>query len=446
MEHTTLNGALHTQAGAVSTRKRSADSAQSVQSPYTSNFGTVKTTIRRVSRACDFCKSRKARCSGDQPCSKCIQRRQICHYNAKYTRGRPPTPLALINSCSGLTVEDSNALIGNVATTPVKPVSVEEGVRSPQRQSLPPSRASPDVDVTEIQGQVFGPTSGLALLNRAWKRLLTQDVHSISDCVKPLAEQQLMIMAGDRPLPHASHSPPYLPNPTESRMLLSMYFDVCIATYRFLHRPSVEKWLEVVERNIVENRPVWVEIGHARAAIVFAALAIATIHQEKSQDSHTDEDGAELLKSHDELYCTSAHLTEIETGHPKLESVQARLAQVLYLLTTSRFSKGWYVFGNALQTASVIGLHHRANSKRRGLAKPDYVHQQCRIRTFWTAYILDNYLGMVFGRPRHFHDEDLEQDFPDRINDEEMTPRGPKEGTPKVPQDSHTDALISHAK
>jgi hypothetical protein len=44
---------------------------------------------RRVTRACDNCKSRKRRCNGEKPCAYCTEHRALCTYNAPYTRGRP---------------------------------------------------------------------------------------------------------------------------------------------------------------------------------------------------------------------------------------------------------------------------------------------------------------------------------------------------------------------
>lgn len=48
--------------------------------------------IHKVSRACDYCKAKKTRCSGTIPCTSCTRRRVTCMYEAKYFRGRPPTP------------------------------------------------------------------------------------------------------------------------------------------------------------------------------------------------------------------------------------------------------------------------------------------------------------------------------------------------------------------
>ncbi|KAH7311244.1 fungal-specific transcription factor domain-containing protein [Stachybotrys elegans] len=368
---------------------------------------------RKVSRACDFCKSRKSKCSGTQPCDKCLAKGRHCLYDAKYTRGRPPTP-------------------------PMRPEAGDA------EESAVPSRASPEIGMAEIQGQVFDSTSGLSFLHRAWKRLSAQHT-SIGNEEVGASETQPVTMAGDNPLSTETHEPLRLPDPTEARRLLALYFDVCIATYRFLHRPTVEAWLDVLERNMETEQPIWRGIGHARAAIVLVVLAIAVAHREKSNNFTSVGGEANALKLSDELFSIAARLTDGETGFPRLESAQARLVQVLYLLTTSRFNRSWFVFGIALQFVSALGLHRRANFKRRRIARTvDYIHVQCGLRTFWTAYILDNHLGVIFGRPRHFHDQDIDQELPERVNDDNMTADGPI-NTPGNP-DCHIDALIFHTR
>ncbi|KAM0327069.1 hypothetical protein ACHAQA_006194 [Verticillium albo-atrum] len=67
------------------------------------------------------------------------------------------------------------------------------------------------------------------------------------------------------------------------------------------------------------------------------------------------------------------------------------------------------------------------------------------MRTFWTAYILDKYLGVIFGRPRHYHDDDIDQDLPDKIEDDEMTVQGPIT-TGSEHMGSAVEALIFHIK
>lgn len=344
----------------------------------------------------------------------------------------------------------------------------DSGPRRLQEGPISSSRASPVLGVAEIQGQVLDPTSGLAFLHRAWKRLsrpngaLPNDAGAgggiVHQAGSVLPEEQPIFAAGDRPLPSDStdyadahggadaHS--WFPNGAKARELLALYFDVCIATYRVLHQPTVESWLEAVECNLSHSRPIHNGIGRAKVTIILTALAIATTHHEKSRGFSTAHDEAQSLARSDRLFCEGARLSREEKGPPRLESAQARLVQVLYLLTTSRVNRGWYVFGEVLQIISALGLHRGASRKLQiasGNHSLDYIQSQCRKRTFWTAYVLDHYLGIILGRPRHYHDEDIDQDFPDAINDEDMRADA---SASRVNDnvDSHLDALIFHAK
>lgn len=407
--------------------------------------GSRRGKLRKVSRACDFCKARKARCSGDRPCAKCVDKGRECLYDARYTRGRPPTPpQSEARSRVGLRGldrrEDEGLEVVDGETADdgyneVHAVHEEPAISRRPHESTAPSRASPELGMEEIQGQVFDPTSDLTFLHRAWKRLSSHNSGTTGHVPTSSAETQSLTMAGDRPLPEVGESAPIpLPNLEEAENLLSLYFDVCIATYRILHRPAVEAWLGMMEKNVREQRPIWHEVGRARAAIVLVALAIATLHRKKSKGSSSPGDSSQTLRTSDELFCISTRLADQETGYPRIESVQVRIIHVLYLLTTARLNRAWYVFGTALQLIAALGLHRRA----RRASQTDYVSRQCSVRTFWTAYILDNYLGIIFGRPRHFHDDDIDQVFPDRVN-EEMTAVGEN-------PDCHIDALIFHAK
>ena len=315
----------------------------------------------------------------------------------------------------------------------------------------PNSRASPELGMAEIEGQVFDPTSGVTFLHRAWRRLSKGGKNVVippGGQGYPGSEHQPLMLAGDLPLPPASNEdldrlilPPFV----EAQNLITFYFDICIVTYRILHRPSLDSWLSTILQNIEQSRPLWYQVGKARAAILLAVLAIATAHDEKKFPSSAptyEETG--IVGRSDHLFAISLKLTDDETGLPRLESAQARVIQTFYLLLSSRMNRAWYTFGNALQIISALGLHRKSPSKRPNAPNSgDYIQAQMCVRTFWTAYILDKYLGVILGRPRHYHDDDIDQIYPDRIDDEDMSPQGPLRSEDT---DSHVDALICHAK
>lgn len=117
-------------------------------------------------------------------------------------------------------------------------------------------------------------------------------------------------------------------------------------------------------------------------------------------------------------YLAAEHQLTKERGSIRLTSVQARLTQCYYLLTQSRINHCWSLFGTVSSLALAIGLNrNRRPDATRGLS---LVESECRRRTFWCAYTLDAYLSVALGRPRSFHDEDIDTGFPACVDDDEL--------------------------
>ncbi|KAK9418321.1 putative Fungal-specific transcription factor domain-containing protein [Seiridium unicorne] len=431
----------------------------------------------KVTRACDTCKKRKSRCSGTLPCDSCRKRGRSadCHYDAEYRRGQavPPIHISFLegfgdhnserNLCQEMRQDASQdrELAGSsrsdmsIETEPLldrieASLSTIDVDTLPEQDTVAPSRASPELGVAEIQGQYFDTTSGLAFVHRAFRRLSKGGTGHTTRPLPELAgdvenEDSPTLTVGDKPMDVVRQGHFELPSLSRARELVHLYFDVCIATYRFLHLQTVEDWLQVVLRNKHDGIPIFHGLGRARAAIVLTILAIATAHDENAS-GRFQEDEASSMNRIDSLFSTASALIQQETARPTLESAQARIIQVLYLLTTSRMNQAWYTFGTAIQLISALGLHRKSGKKCLNAATDDYIVAQCRRRTFWTAYILDKYLGVIFGRPRHYNDDEIDQEMPDSVNDEDMTPSGPKKEQRRGRKDCHIDALIYHTQ
>lgn len=369
-----------------------------------------------------------------KPCATCSEKNLECCYESQYLRGRPPTPPSSTPEAS---------LGENVSQNEVGPTNI---VPSIDRRDYPSShpRSSPEPESSDIHGQYVDPTCGLSFLQRAQSRLKRQ--HSSGSNAYSDRWDQPLTAAGDKPLldaPQDGSNSGYtsqprhdLPSGTDAMELMDLYFDVCISTYKPLHRPSVEVWYRVAATNIANGIPINQNLGNAEVSILLSVFAVATFHRQKSRGYADD---VSSLSESDGFFRRSLSFTETETGVAHLESAQARMLQAFYLLMTCRQNQAWYVFGSLLQIISALGMHRR-DWKRRTGPQPDYIHSQSRKRTFWSAYILDRYLGVVMGRPRHFHDDDIDQELPDRVNDSEMSPAGriPSES----PEDCHMDGFV----
>ncbi|KAJ5312085.1 hypothetical protein N7508_002915 [Penicillium antarcticum] len=140
--------------------------------------------------------------------------------------------------------------------------------------------------------------------------------------------------------------------------------------------------------------------------------------QPDSEGHITDADTSGWQTS--ETYYTRADsLLSHETGAPSLPSVQARFLMVLYLLSSSRAHKAWFTFGTTAQLMMALGYHNKRS--RLGTDQEDLIQKECQRRILWCSYTLDKYLSVILGRPRLLQDEDLEEDLPSRINDQDLT-------------------------
>ena len=214
----------------------------------------------KVTRACDLCKAKKSKCSGEQPCASCDRRGLNCQYEATYSRGKPPFPRRLDRASNelsdgplgamqyrspngsdgaGQNLESNGLNMSLPALVPrlVESTEIIQGAPSPASISLEnapevPSRASPGL---EVAGQYSDPTSGLSFLHRAWRRI-SKDENSqvMTGQLGSSDDDQLLTCAGDKPFQKPNKV--YMPSPNQGRALLELYFDVCIATYRILHR------------------------------------------------------------------------------------------------------------------------------------------------------------------------------------------------------------------
>ncbi|OBT86147.1 hypothetical protein VE02_05768 [Pseudogymnoascus sp. 03VT05] len=134
-------------------------------------------------------------------------------------------------------------------------------------------------------------------------------------------------------------------------------------------------------------------------------------------------------------------ILETEPGPPQLESVQARLAMCLYLLSTFRINECWYRFGMTTLIIMAMALHRKTETSR----KVGLVEQECRKRAFWSSYTLDRYLSVMKGRPRIFRDEDIDQEYPVNVDDDDMVFTD-KDLIAVLPLRGLLDASINHAK
>lgn len=127
------------------------------------------------------------------------------------------------------------------------------------------SRNSPEPVQTDRQGHYVGPSSGASFLLRI-QRKLQQHPSAFSPDTS-------IFTFGDLPLPESDPRFLILPPRSEAEALLCRYFEFASATHRFLHRPTIETWLQELYKT---QGTMGDELsGRSKTALLFMVFAMA---------------------------------------------------------------------------------------------------------------------------------------------------------------------------
>ncbi|KAJ5256183.1 hypothetical protein N7497_006367 [Penicillium chrysogenum] len=447
---TTTSVAMHESRPAIKLNEPSTESPASNKRKASDTLKDGAAHRQKITRACDSCKIKKTRCTGTLPCTRCTRLSLPCRYNAAYSRGLPPDPLpASPSPVSPLSTSTAHrAFVGGDGRTSspnlqanVRDSTMTDNLLSTQTQNQHvSSRNSPEPGSTDFEGNYLGPSSGVSFINRVWSRLHQDErTHYPDGLQNESSRNTAVFMFGDKPYSNPQEAEFTLPSLEKALELVGIYFDYSMVTYRFVHRGNVEEWTRQVYQNNIglSNLPVGNMV--ARTAIVLMIIAVSTLYMEMRPRGIPDGRG-ESLES-ERWYAASKYMSSLESGPPRLETIQARLGQCLYLLSSSRANECWYSFGTTMQIVTALGLHRKlpAKASNNGCS---YLELELRKRIFWSVYILDKYLSIMFGRPRLLHDEDIDQELPDETNDEDLLEEDPTRRTGST--DSMMIASVLH--
>lgn len=230
--------------------------------------------------------------------------------------------------------------------------------------------------------------------------------------------------------------------------LVKRYFDFVAPTYRMLHQGTVERWVDLLfgeQDALAVSGPATANLPSAARAIILTVCATASLffdshHESGKNVSPISSDGQQS----ETYYQMAEQLLAQESGAPSLESVQARLLTVLYLLNTSRMNQAWFKFGSTIQLLMTLGLHRKqARSRSLFSVSSAQVTLECSKRVLWCGFTLDQYLSLIIGRPRLLHEEEIDQEFPELVNDEMLDAQSSRHCPPR---DCLMNAAVCHAK
>lgn len=174
---------------------------------------------------------RKIKCNGVQPCEFCHRAEADCTFDTSYARGKAPQILPAPGGLGGGDIAPDHRTSGDQHM-------MQQGahVLSSMSPSMPASSpTSPKSSLTGLHGQYIGPASGVSFLQRVQKRL---------GQATSFSQPGNIFTFGDPPFAESSADSTLcmmLPR-EDAQKLVNRYFDYAMPTYRFLHRPTIQKW------------------------------------------------------------------------------------------------------------------------------------------------------------------------------------------------------------
>jgi hypothetical protein len=138
------------------------------------------------------------------------------------------------------------------------------------------SRASLEPAQTDLQAQYVGPSSGVGFLRRVQKRLheTISFTHSSS-----------IFAFGDAPLPDFDPTFFFMPPKADAEELVARYFDFAVPTHRFLHRPTIETWLDEFYETKGAMRNEGDALGRSASLLMVFAQATDYMPNSDAQDN-----------------------------------------------------------------------------------------------------------------------------------------------------------------
>jgi hypothetical protein len=337
--------------------------------------------ISRISLACESCRLKKSRCSGQKPiCDNCVKAGVDCSYNARsdsrkpYSKAFVSTLQARINS-----LEKELARYTSVESGSAKP---GEEARKGQHHTPEPSTRARPLNETELVGQLA--KRGGNLLRHADTNLSDQqgtlrfygasssrnfaiahqpDAFDFADLVRQSRVRLSTLGYADG-----------IDRSNATMSLYKAYFD------------QINPILMLLEEDIFYDSLSKGDAGTHTSPLLLNAVSACGAFASRD-------------KSSCEAYLDRARLLlEVETASPQLTTIQALILMGYCEAACGRESRGWAYIGMSSRIALELGLPRDSHEyvEMKWMTSQD---MRARHRTLWSLFILDQLLSLYYGRP-----------------------------------------------
>ncbi|KAI9702736.1 MAG: hypothetical protein M1820_006120 [Bogoriella megaspora] len=418
--------------------------------PIAEDSTPVQKRRRRVTRACDECRRKKinnyfgeitrpnAECTYDQPSHRRRnpQPQYIEALEHRLQRAEALLKCVMPNvdlNDPNIDIALQNGIFPNAQSTFAQPAAHDTRLPAPNQQEskMQPSDSSKDPrleSMVRATGQLeldedgywdfHGHSSGLSFargLRESLGDLMGPDTRG-TPFVKP---RQLRPLSAAFESPTSNHESPFesatsaadLPSKRCALQLCGHALNDASALLKVIHQPSFYRLLDRVYEVGPDNGGNAVQ---KFLPLLYSVLALGCLFS-SAQESTLEKYGYENAIDQGVQYFKAARQLLDIVDCRDITSLQALIYMILFLQCSAKLSTCYAYIGIALRSALRLGLHRSFNS---GF---NPIEAETRKRTFWVIRKMDIYVGAIIGLPQTLSDDDIDQDLPAEVEDENIT-------------------------
>ncbi|RAL15567.1 C6 transcription factor [Aspergillus homomorphus CBS 101889] len=432
--------------------------------------GAAPRYSRRVPLACESCRQRKTKCSGDTPvCRQCKELRVSCRYPISW-RERTKTQLDKLSTKTSdyeNLLRELNSVVDGRAAERIKHVLDKHSGNGESTATSTEAHSSSVTPQDDYADDDVSSTSSIGSLdaidrveedvNRTPSSRATGYMGKNSEViwmqrVRKEAEQRSRRLPGfheaDKESDFAIHSVNYhlddmdisVPGPVHvywmpprkvADQLFQDYLDTVHPFFPIVNRTLFSAQYKTFFDSAARPGDKWL-------AILNMIFAIAAKHAHLTQAAWRGDDNDHLV------YLTRARILsmngDVLFSHPDLQQVQVEGLIAYYLLSTDQINRSWRIAALAMRSAITLGLNMKNTSE--STAK---VSKEARYRVWWCLYTFEHMLGIMTGRASCISDGICTAPLPLPFDEEQLSEPAATRllNNPEIRQDYIEAALAS---
>ncbi|PYH99683.1 acetate regulatory DNA binding protein [Aspergillus ellipticus CBS 707.79] len=376
----------------------------------------------RIAQACDRCRSKKIRCDGVRPCcSQCANVGFECKTSDKLSRRAFPRGYTESLEERVRALESEVRDLKNLLDEKDEKIDVLSRIHSfspasRQRSSVAaPSPSAPTKTsvpaATESAIQVPQPLQPSGEAEAEGAGILT--TRGFADIFTNRLMKQNRLPAGvsiktlNTPLPTISHSRVDQAIKTAPRLvsdqLINIFFQEWAPLYPVVHRPTILKaygqYLSSSE-SLEGNKHDLAQLN-----LIFGIAALASMSRTNQDPAFFEDNWAPILES--------------ISNDISVSTLQCYVLAQMYCMTKGDYASLLRYRGLAISLCQQLRLHQ---SQKR--FSSNALVAETRKKVFWCQYTLDRFTAALTGLPVVLREEDVRTEYPEDIDDENVTETG----------------------